>query len=154
MASVLSEVHSHLRSALAGMRTEGGFSVNSPLVVWSSEIATPPSARPCIVLTHESTAIDKRTRIGNWRQTSTVQALVILTPGSKEQTRAKIEAAVADIQRAVMVDHTRGGKAIDTTVTVANTESPEELLPDAFGSLMIQVEFYTTANNPGTTVPA
>lgn len=74
--------------------------------------------------------------------------------GDAAEARDAVERFCHDVEKRLMVDHSRGGLAVDTHVAIADPGFSEETLPDILFSLRIEVEYRHGVRDPSAVTPS
>ena len=149
MDSVRSLILQNLQTTIRGLQIAGGYNFD-----WRNaytrarlldDFKTYPSANLTDAgLTYDSSAASCLAR--EWSVRIDAAQKVIEEDGDDAQTVA--DQVLEDLEKAVLVDPTRGGNAMDTVPTSATVKTPETSAPFVVVTLIVQIRFRTHWNDP------
>ena len=103
------------------------------------------------VLISQDTAVkdgEMTNNLQQWRQTFFATAIVIDSDTAETSIDTRLNQVAADIQKKLMVDDSRGGKAIETIIMGAVPFDDDEGLTGV--NVVFDVQYRTAANDPYT----
>ncbi len=144
-------------STLKGITTGAGFANNldkNEQVTAFGESAPAVSKFPAVLVHVLEDTGDHQAIAGFVEHTMSLALQCIVRDGSRTTARATAQAMVADIQVALMADHTRGGYAIDSRVIGDAVDFDLTSLPHVYFTVVVEVDYRHGIKDPTSQSPS
>jgi len=151
VASVRSDILQNLQDLVAGLKTTGGYNYNWRNAYTRARTPENMKAYPsCNLLDGGQTYSARPSSAMERRWTVDIEAVHKVISTDDDDAQTVIDKMLEDLEKAVLVDHTRGGHAIDTSLATAPPSVNTEAADLVVVYLRVEIHYRTAYSNPAT----
>ena len=147
---IIELIAENVKTAINAVTEANGYNQNHTAVRPKKvDYASPWNDLTALVCQVEADVIDGVQSCTSWRQYFLIVVMVVESDTATASIDTRHNQIASDIEKQIMVDHTRGGNAVDTKIVEKMPFDPDDESPGGV-AVKISVDYRTPVGNPYT----